>query len=124
MFDFAFHLPRRATLHQKINKWVVKQAAEELLPADIVYALKKGFPMPKRFTGGTQHLLTGGMLADLMEWHGETTQEIINLLGKDASLCFHVVGLELWARFFLAEKRQPRWARGSLLSPKIMPRAG
>ena len=25
MFDFAFHLPRRATLHRKINKWVVKQ---------------------------------------------------------------------------------------------------
>ncbi|MGB6766938.1 MAG: hypothetical protein WBE50_02405, partial [Methyloceanibacter sp.] len=24
MFDFAFHLPRRASLHRKINKWVVK----------------------------------------------------------------------------------------------------
>jgi hypothetical protein len=57
------------------------------------------------------------MLAKLMECLANITQEIINLLGKDGSLRFHVVGLELWARIFLAEKRQLSWARGSLLSP-------
>ena len=64
------------------------------------------------------------MLAKLMECLANITQEIINLLGKDGSLRFHVVGLELWARFFLAEKRQLRWARGSSLSPKLMTCAG
>jgi hypothetical protein len=40
------------------------------------------------------------MLAKLMECLANITQEIINLLGKDGSLRFHVVGLELWARIF------------------------
>jgi len=60
------------------------------------------------------------MLAKLIE----CLANITHVLDKDGSLRFHVVGLELWARFFLAEKRQLRWARGSLLSPKLMTRAG
>jgi asparagine synthase (glutamine-hydrolysing) len=100
MFDFAFHLPRRAKLHQKIGKWVVKETAAEILPADIVYAKKKGFPMPVKFSRGTQHLLAGGVFAELMEWPAKTTQEIITMLDKDGGLRFHIVGLELWARIF------------------------
>jgi asparagine synthase (glutamine-hydrolysing) len=67
LFDSAFHLPRRATLHRGIGKWVVKKAAAEILPADIVYQKKKGFPVPAKFWQGTQHLLAGGMLAELLE---------------------------------------------------------
>jgi asparagine synthase (glutamine-hydrolysing) len=100
VFDFAFHLPRRAKLHRRTTKWVVKQAAAERLPTDIVYAKKKGFPMPSSFTRGTQRLLAGGSLAELMEWPGDTTEEIINWLGKDEALRFRLVGLELWARMF------------------------
>ena len=100
MFDFAFHLPRRAKLHRGIGKWLVKKAAADVLPAKIVYAKKKGFPMPPAFTRGTQRLLVGGILPELMEWSTYTTQEIITLLGKDERLRFHVVGLELWARIF------------------------
>jgi asparagine synthase (glutamine-hydrolysing) len=105
MFDFAFHLPRRATLHRKTKKWLVKQAAAEILPEDIVYATKKGFPMPKEFTLGTQHLLAGGMLAELFAWPEKTAQEIISLVGKDNTLRFHIVGLELWARIFFGGEK-------------------
>ena len=101
LFDFAFHLPRRAKLHRGTGKWIVKQAAAQILPREVVYAKKKGFPMPEAFYRGTQRLLVGGKLAELMEWPANTTQEIVTILGKDPLLCFQVVGLELWARIFL-----------------------
>ncbi len=100
MFDFAFHLPRRAKLHRRIGKWVVKKAAEELLPADIVYKKKKGFPVPNAFSQGAERLLLAGKLAELMCWPVNTTEDIVAWLTEDGSLRFHLVGLELWARIF------------------------
>jgi asparagine synthase (glutamine-hydrolysing) len=101
LFDFAFHLPRRAKLHRGIGKWAVKQAAAEILPADVVYAKKKGFPVTPEFSSGTQGLLAGGVLAELMEWPSNVTQEITASL-TDSDLRYHIVGLELWARMFFA----------------------
>ena len=100
LFDFAFHLPRRAKLHRKNGKWLVKQAAAQVLPSQVVYARKKGFPVPNEFSLGTQRLLASGMVAEFMQWPAETTQEIIAILGTDAHLRFHLVGLELWFRMF------------------------
>jgi hypothetical protein len=99
MFDFAFHLPRRAKLHRSVGKWLVKQAAAEVLPTDVVYARKKGFPLPNEFSLGTQRLLAG-MVGEFLQWPADTTQEIIAMLGKDEHLRFHLVGLELWFRLF------------------------
>ncbi len=100
MFDFAFHLPRRAKLHRGTGKWVVKQVAAEVLPRDVVFAQKKGFPTPGKFARGTQRLLAGGMLAELMEWPASVTQETSAMIGNSETLLFHVVSLELWARIF------------------------
>jgi asparagine synthase (glutamine-hydrolysing) len=101
MFDFAFHLPRPAKLHRGIGKWVVKQAADEILPTDIVYAKKKGFPAPPEFSSGTQRLLVGGVLTELMEWPSNVTQEITASLVQ-GDLRYQLVALELWARMFFA----------------------
>lgn len=100
MFDFAFHLPRRAKLHRGVGKWLVKQAAAEVLPRDIVYAGKRGFPMPLKFCRGTEGLLAGGMLCELMEWPAGVTRDTIDMIGASERLRYHVVGLELWARMF------------------------
>lgn len=100
MFDFAFHLPRRAKLHDKTGKWVVKKAAAEILPSDIVYAPKTMFRVPNRFSKGTERLLVGGMLPEMLEWPANTTNEIVDLLSNDGSMRFSLVGLELWARMF------------------------
>lgn len=100
MFDFAFHLPRRAKLHEGIGKWVVKKTAAEVLPADIVYARKKGFPVPQDLSRGTQRLLVGGRLGELMEWPSATAEQIVGSLAQDGRLRFQLVGLELWARMF------------------------
>jgi asparagine synthase (glutamine-hydrolysing) len=80
MFDFAFHLPRRAKLHRKVGKWVVKQAAAETLPAGVVYATKKGFPMPESFWAGTQQMIAGGALADSMQWSSDTIEGVLAIL--------------------------------------------
>ena len=101
MFDFAFHLPRRAKLRLGVGKWVVKQAAEEILPAEIVYANKKGFPVTTKFSSGTQGLLVGGVLAELMEWPLSVTRETASSL-VSGQLRYQIVGLELWARMFFA----------------------
>jgi asparagine synthase (glutamine-hydrolysing) len=100
MFDFAFHLPRRAKLQGKTGKWVVKQAAEEILPAEIVNAPKVMFRVPNRFSNGTEGLLVGGNLSKMLEWPTNTTQAIADSLSDDPGLRFHLVGLELWARMF------------------------
>ena len=56
--------------------------------------------MSSRFWRGTERLLVGGRLADLMEWPVDSTRQIINRLKNDRYLRFHLVGLELWARIF------------------------
>ena len=100
LFDFAFHLPPRAKLHQRQGKWLVKQAAAQRLPDDIVFVRKKGFPVPLAFSSGTEQLIAGGMLADFMQWPAETTREIVAALSDEPALRFHLVGLEQWFRMF------------------------
>jgi len=100
MFDFAFHLPRRAKLHKGAGKWVVKQAAEAILPADIVHAPKVMFRVPHRFANGSEHLLVGGKLAEMLEWPSNTTLDIVHSISGAGGLRFALVGLELWARMF------------------------
>jgi asparagine synthase (glutamine-hydrolysing) len=113
LFDFAFHLPRRAKLHRGIGKWVVKQAAAEILPTKIVYARKKGFPVTPKFSSGTERLLVGGALAELMAWPSNVTQEIAGSLVR-GHWRFQMVGLELWARMFFAGESP------SALSDKVL----
>jgi len=100
MFDFAFHLPRRAKLHKGAGKWVVKQAAEEILPAEIVHAPKVMFRVPHRFANGSERLLVGGKLAEMLEWPSNTTLDIVHSISGAGGLRFALVGLELWARMF------------------------
>ncbi|MEI6211403.1 MAG: asparagine synthase (glutamine-hydrolyzing) [bacterium] len=105
MFDFAFHLPASAKLHRGISKWVVKKAAEKCLPGKIVYAKKKGFPVPHTYSKGTAGILTGGLLAEQMQWTVRTTRELVDLAEQgDAGLRLHIIGAELWLRLFFAHE--------------------
>jgi asparagine synthase (glutamine-hydrolysing) len=100
LFDFAFHLPRRAKLHDKTGKWVVKQAAARVLPSDIVFAPKVMFRVPNRFSSGAEQLLVGGMLPEMLGWQEKTTRDVVDSLADAGSLRFNLVSLELWARIF------------------------
>jgi asparagine synthase (glutamine-hydrolysing) len=104
ILDLALHLPRRAKLHRSIGKWVVKMAASELLPADVVYAPKKGFPMPSAFSRGCEQLLKNGVLREQMEWSAATIEEVLTLTVDDAAFRFQITGLEIWLRLFFGSE--------------------
>ena len=100
MFDFAFHLPRRAKLQGRRSKWVVKEAAAKALPPAVVHAKKKGFPVPEEFTMGCESILINGMLADHFGWSAEVARRMAAMSREDAHLRFQFVGTELWLRLF------------------------
>jgi asparagine synthase (glutamine-hydrolysing) len=105
LIDLAFHLPRRAKLHAGQRKWVVMRAAQQELPRDVIYARKKGFPMPPDFTRGTEALLTGGLLAGEMGWSARATDAIAASTRSDWFLRYELVGLEMWLRIFFSGER-------------------
>lgn len=98
LIDLGMHLPRRAKFHQGQSKWVVKQAAEKLLPADIVHATKRAFPMPPAFDKGCEALLRGGATGELLHWTESVQQAMIQTSQHNQQLRFLLVGFELWAR--------------------------
>lgn len=105
IIDFAIHLPRMAKLYRRQGKHVVKEAAVRRLPADIVYARKKGFPVPYEFVRGTGRLLLGGRLADELGWSRRATNTVVTILESDNYLCFTTVGLEMWLRTYFAGEK-------------------
>ncbi len=102
MFDLAFHMPHRARLQRRTGKWAVKKVAAQSLPDGVVHAKKKGFPIPADFTRGAERLLAGGMVADFLEWPAYAEDQISARLVRDDNLRFHLVGLEIWMRMFIA----------------------
>ena len=100
LIDLAHHLPRKAKLNRGRTKWVIKEAARSRLPADVVDATKKGFPVPHNYSVGTERLLSGGLLAQQFEWTNATASEIIKMAQTENSIRFRLVSLELWLRIF------------------------
>ncbi len=115
IIDFGIHLSRRSKLRHGQSKWVVKQVAEQLLPADIVHARKRAFPVPGAFDVGSEVLLQGGVAGDLLRWSRRTQEAVISLAGHDAELRFALVGLELWGRLYLRHET-PEALAGELLA--------
>ena len=101
VIDFGMHLPRRAKLRRGQSKWIVKQAAEKLLPDQIVHARKRAFPMPRAFDVGSEALLAGGVAGELLHWTERTQRSLIPLARRRQGLRFALVSLELWGRLYL-----------------------
>jgi asparagine synthase (glutamine-hydrolysing) len=105
LIDFGLHLPRSAKLKHGQRKWVVKQAALAVLPADVVHARKRAFPMPGYFDTGSEALLHGGVAAELLHWSRRTQATLIPLAAQRPGLRFSLVGLELWGRLYLRNEK-------------------
>ncbi len=101
LIDFGMHLPRRSKLRGGHGKWVVKQAAQQLLPAEIVHARKRAFPLPDEFDVGSEALLRDGVASELLHWSRRTQASLIPLARQRQGLRFSLVGLELWGRLYL-----------------------
>jgi asparagine synthase (glutamine-hydrolysing) len=107
VIDLALHLPCSAKLRRGVPKWVVKRAAETHLPRDVIYARKRGFPMPPEAHRLARGLLRGGALADVFRWSERETEAVLGL-ASDRMRRFRLTSFELWARLFV--RGEPREA--------------
>jgi asparagine synthase (glutamine-hydrolysing) len=121
--EFAARIPDRLKIHGGTQKYVLKKAVEDLLPANITYRKKMGFPTPLR-----QWLLDpratplyaalqerGGLMASLVD-----TRELDALIERHRSgvedatdRIWRLMNLQLWGDLFLTGKRD-RWWNGML----------
>lgn len=104
LIDFGMHLPRSVKLRRGQAKWPLKTVALTRLPRDVVFARKKGFPIPHAYTAGTERLLRGGVLADQLQWSQATTGFVVDDLRHDSDLLFLMVGMEIWLRQVLGHE--------------------
>jgi len=98
------HLPVSAKYRAGQGKWLEKAVALERLPRDIVLAKKKGFPMPKSYTRGTERLLVGGALAEQLEWSASTTRDVVAALSELNDLRYMTVGMEIFLQQHLGQQ--------------------
>ena len=70
------------------------------LPPENVRARKRGFPIDRSCTAGTQLILKGGMLADTLRWSKAETGEVTELAARTDLLRLRLVGMEMFLRLF------------------------
>jgi asparagine synthase (glutamine-hydrolysing) len=121
--EFAARVPDRLKLRDGEGKYILKRAIEGLLPHDIIYRKKMGFPTPiqdwlhdARVAPLYDLLLAPGtLLAELMD-----RQELAALIARHRSRhedatdrIWRLLNLQLWGEIFLNGNRE-RWWDGCL----------
>lgn len=116
--EFAASVPDDLKIRGGAGKYILKRAVEDLLPHDIIYRRKMGFPTPMR-----QWLLDprAGQLFSLLESRDGLLASYINRTELDALLTRHKSGfedatdriwrllnLQLWGNVYLTGKRAER----------------
>ena len=61
-------------------------------------ARKNGFQVSNNFTTGTEGLLRGGLLRDVMKWPAASVEDLIELAKRDQPSRLRLVGMELFLR--------------------------
>ncbi len=123
--EFAARVPDNLKIRNGQGKYIVKRAVEDLLPHDIIYRKKMGFPTPLR-----QWLLDGRAqpLYDLLLDPKRLLAEYIDLSyvrdlierqhghTEDATdRIWRLLNLQLWGDLFLTGRREEHW--DGLLNP-------
>ena len=101
LIELAAHAPLKAKLNRGRQKWLVKQAAERVLPKNIVHQPKTHFAVAYDTFNRPASLLDGGCAAELFGWSRETTRHLMNEVAIWPQVAFRLVGIELWGRVFL-----------------------
>ena len=117
--EFSARIPDRLKIRGKTQKYVLKKAVEGLLPHDIIYRKKMGFPTPMR-----QWLLdprANALYAALEAHDGFLAQyldrkELSELIGRHRSGfedstdgIWRLINLQLWGDLFLTGRRARWW---------------
>ena len=115
--EYAIGIPRRFNVHGLSGKWILKSAVRDLLPADIVYRKKMGFPTPWR------GWLEGSHLQDIekllmeprsasrglfkMENVRQLFSEHRERMHDHGDRIWRLLNLELWHRVFIDGDSSP-----------------
>ena len=111
LVEFTARLPERLKLRGGTTKYILRQAMQDRLPAEILSRGKMGFPVPvgSWFRGEWRHLLDEYVLSARAAERGLFRAEAVRLLvaEHDAAHADHserlwaLVNLEMWHRIFL-----------------------
>jgi len=131
LVEFAARLPDRMKLRGRTGKYILKKAAENLLPREILYRTKMGFPTPLRaWLGGAPGLSIREALLDrngflaayvdraalesLLERHRRGLEDATDRIWR-------LLNLELWGKIFLIGTLDPRAEHGEAVLPARSP---
>ncbi len=117
--EFSTRVPARLKIRGGIGKYIVKKAVEELLPKEIVYRKKMGFPTPLR------QWLLDNRAQPLFDWLSDPNglvaacvdgAELKRLVGRQQSgaedatdRVWRLLNLQIWGDLFLTGRREGIW---------------
>jgi asparagine synthase (glutamine-hydrolysing) len=118
--EFSTRVPAHLKLNGSTGKYLIKRVAEQLLPRDIVYRKKMGFPTPLRVWLQDQRVepvlqsITDrdGFLASVVDLAAVNTMLERHRRGQlDATdRLWRLLNLHLWGEMFIAGRRAPQEA--------------
>jgi asparagine synthase (glutamine-hydrolysing) len=118
--EFSTRIPDRLKIHGKTQKYILKKAVEDLLPRDVIYRKKMGFPTPLRqwlLDPRAEPLYAAlrtpeGLLASMFDM-----RELDALIARHRSgfedatdRIWRLVNLQLWGDLFLTGRRDRWWS--------------
>jgi asparagine synthase (glutamine-hydrolysing) len=124
--EFAASVPEHLKIRNGEGKYIVKRAVEDLLPRDIIYRTKMGFPTPLRSwlldpraeplfallldrKGLLSEYVDLGYVDSLIQRHRNQSEDATDRLWR-------LLNLQLWGDLFILGKREARW-EGLLHTP-------
>jgi asparagine synthase (glutamine-hydrolysing) len=126
--EFAMSIPDRLKVHGGTQKYILKKAVEDILPHEIIYRKKMGFPTPLR-----QWLLEprANPLYEALRAPDGFAASYLNLREVEALIERHrsgfedatdriwrLINLQLWGDLFLTGRRE-RWWNGISVSDAV-----
>ncbi len=114
--EFSTRIPDRLKIRGKTQKYILKKAVEDLLPREIIYRKKMGFPTPLRqwlLDPRADRLYTSlrspdGLLASYLDM-----REVESLIGRHRSgfedatdRIWRLINLQTWGDLFLTGRRE------------------
>jgi asparagine synthase (glutamine-hydrolysing) len=119
--EFAMRVPEHMKIHRGCGKYILKRSVEDLLPHDIIYRKKMGFPTPLRqwlLNSRSDDLFAvlrarGGLLAEYVDRAQLDSLLIRHRNGfEDATdRIWRLLNLQIWGDLFLTG-RENAWREG------------
>ncbi len=121
--EFAARVPERLKVRGGSGKYILKRAVEDLLPHDIIYRKKMGFPTPLRQwlrEPAAAPLLAALRDRDGLLAHYVDSKALDDLLARQVSggedvtdRIWRLLNLQIWGDLFITGRRE-RWQDGLL----------